>query len=57
MTARKPERDRDIIALEKIVPALLSLDKERYSSYAGRYRGGRKAVRRVLAYLNERFPA
>ena len=55
MTAkRKPVRDRELVALEKVVPALRALDRQMWQN--GRYMGGRKPVRRVLAYLNERFP-
>jgi hypothetical protein len=57
VTARKPERDRETLAIERTVDALRKLDVSRYSSQRGGYQGGRKAVRRVVAYLETRFPA
>ena len=57
MTApKRKERDRETLAIELTVAALRRLDVRRWSSQHG-YMGGRAAVRRVIAYLDTRFPA
>jgi hypothetical protein len=56
MTAPRKVRDRETIAIELVVTALQRLDTRRWSSARNEYMGGRKAVRRVLSYLDTRFP-
>jgi hypothetical protein len=56
MTAPRKVRDRETIAIELCLLALTRLDVRRWSSGRSQYMGGRKAVRRVLAYLDTRFP-